>query len=62
MALASRLFSRGITPHCLLFHDAAVGTGELLCTSWRLVVSTRPTSGTSGHAQGLSLMPQLTLP
>ena len=27
MALASRLFSRGITPHCLLFHDAAVGTG-----------------------------------
>ena len=27
MALVSRLFSRGISPHCLLFHDAAVGTG-----------------------------------
>ena len=27
MALVSRLFSRGVSPHCLLFHDAAVGTG-----------------------------------
>ena len=71
MALVSRLFSRGITPHCLLFHDAAVGTGAsdtdapMLGQVCRLRASRRPiapmqrpsVARLGRHAPRLSLTP-----
>ena len=71
MALVSRLFSRGVSPHCLLFHDAAVGTGasdtdaHMLGQVCRLRASRRPVAPMQRpsvarlgrHAPRLSLTP-----
>ena len=32
MALTSRLVSKGVTPHCLIFHDAVIGSSVPLST------------------------------